>query len=364
MSRRRVAGRGAVLVATMAIATGCGPSEAPISDVVDLIPTLTRIATLGCGDCDGPDALAVVSVEVYQERVVVRDKYEPLVRIFDLGGGAPQTFGVLGEGPGEFGPIELPIFATSDARLFAYELEAMHEYSSAGEHLAAFDWPMRLPIGHYFDTAGRLAVISAPPPYARRDRRDVEVIEYRPGADDFGPHVLVPADALPYADDSGDRTLVSTIGISPAGDIVLGDPIDYVIFWYDREGALLDRVVLERQPPSVPPMEQRRYEEWRRNLAVTDELKSRNPHFVNSGFHFDDAGRLWVQTLRWSGAGDERTTTTFDVFDEQHEFVGSVEVPVALTGNWPTTTIRRDLLAGSYIDADGHHRVAVWRIID
>ena len=146
--------------------------------------------------------------------------------------------------------------------------------------------------------------------------------------------------------------------------IVLANGTDYILYWYDADHQFVSRMGTDGAMPRMPPAERRRREEINlRNQRLATEIPDHTPYLGSEALDFDGQGRLWVRTLRWSGIGDERTATEFDVYSPDGVLVGVVVVAVRFVENWPTVSVRGDVLAGAYVDEDGHHRVGVWRIV-
>jgi sugar lactone lactonase YvrE len=77
------------------------------------------------------------------------------------------------------------------------------------------------------------------------------------------------------------------------------------------------------------------------------------PHASTDALRYDDAGRLWVRTLRGTGR-----TTVFDVFGPTGAFVGEVTLPVQAS----TYSLAGSYLATASERADGVPVVVLWSV--
>ena len=90
-----------------------------------------------------------------------------------------------------------------------------------------------------------------------------------------------------------------------------------------------------------------------KSLLADDERFRFKPHASADALRYDDAGRLWVRTLRGTD-----TSTVFDLFSGAGAYLGEVTLP---------TRVESYSLAGSYLAtatdrADGTPMVVLWTV--
>jgi hypothetical protein len=239
-------------------------------------------------------------------------------------------------------------------------------FGTDGEFVALYRWPMRLPLAlHYQPSLSRLYVLASPPPGAGMGApRSREVIAYDVGADEFGPHTVVAAAAMPYAAADLDKTVARVVGGAPDGRVLLGDPEEYALYWYSPSGTPQAEFGRDVPRPKMTDAEARQRASFARQAGAEPDDADTTGHFGASPFNFDRQGRLWVQTKRWSERGDDRRIAIFDVFAPDDSFLGEVRIDVPLSTSESRTVIRGDRLVGVYLAEDGEARVGIWHIVD
>ncbi len=334
------------------------------------LPALELLTTIGCGACDGPEQITPTGLDVDADRVIVFDQHAPLVRTFDLDGGSLAMFGRRGQGPGEIqAPDFVPTFgfAGQHGRTLVYDFVGMHEYDGAGAPLVLHPWALFLPLATFYEaTQQRFYVLSLPPPWqGSSGPRVATLVAYDVASEEFGPHVLFDQTAMPQDEDDPDRRIVTTIAAAPDGRILLADRRDYDLYWYTAAGVPGRTFGREVPRPKLTPRRRRQIEAMQSQVGAAEGIDDTMEHFAADGLRFDARGRLWVETLRWSETGDERRSTTFDLFDAADKYLGEVRLDVSLgSSGYPLVTLRGDLLAGAHPGPEGEWRVSVWRIVD
>ena len=357
-----------VLAAVAVLATaGCnGPAGEPETNRPAGVPALKLVATIGCSECDGVEQLTPISVDASAAGVLLRDRYQPLVRRFSFDGEFQDGYGVQGQGPGDIEFIDGPAYAGPNGEVYVYGLSGLQEFGAGGEFIALHRWPMRLPLSlHFQPRLYRLHVLASPPPGAGLGApQSREVIAYDVGADDFGPHTVVAGPAMPYAAPDLTKTVARVVAAAPDGRVLLGDPETYTLYWYSSTGTRQAEFGRDVPRPRMTPGEVRMRASLARQTGTEPDDVDTTGHFGGSPFNFDGKGRLWVQTKRWSERGDERRIAVFDVFAADDSFLGEVRVDVPLSTLESRTVIRGDRLIGIYPAEDGEARVGIWRIVE
>jgi hypothetical protein len=322
------------------------------------VPTISRKLTIGCESCSGPEQFGSiwdVSVSASGE-VLVTNKEAPMLRRFDANGKSSWTGGPKGKGPGEF---ELPIRgALTSAGIVVIDMtnSRVTEIGPSGQVGAM------VPLTSMATTSGV-------------DRRGEMVVGY----DDMGRSFRVmakPAGATEL------RLLArfpgsfrnKSVALAPDGGAAVAlDGQKYEIQRVGADGSALPPIIRDIPRPQRSAVEEAEFRQrLNRDLgAMAAEMKSQGkgemvapptipagergfkPHMTVDGLRYDDAGRLWVHTMR----GDE-TKTVLDVFAAGGDFLGSVTLPMR---------IAHFALAGSYLatageNEDGIPVVTVWTV--
>ena len=329
-----------------------------VSSLEAQAPTVTRKLTIGCESCSGPDQFGSiwdVSVSASGEALVT-NKEAPMLRRFDSNGKSSWTGGPKGKGPGEF---ELPIRgALTSAGIVVIDMtnSRVTEIGPSGKIGAM------MPLTSMATTSGV-------------GRRGDMVVGY----DDMGRGFRVmakPAGATEI------RLLArfpgsfknKSVALAPDGGIAVAlDGEKYEIQRRGADGSALYPIIRDIPRPQRSTVEEAEFRQrLSRDLgAMAAEMKRQGkggnvapppippgerglkPHITVDGLRYDDAGRLWVHTMR----GDE-VTTVLDVFAAGGDFLGSVTLPMRIT---------HFALGGSYLataseNEDGIPVVTVWTV--
>jgi len=328
------------------------------SSAAGQLPRLETAGLIGCVLCQGPSAFdAIQALAVAPDgSILVADRSDPIVRIFNPDGTVVLAHGRTGEGPGEH-------------RL------AIHVAPLPGGGHETYD--MRLRRHTAFDAAG--AVVAT-----RNAATFADVATRAPGG---ALHLAAPdfrtftSSLLRWPDAGGAHTLLTEarpdpaeasdparlyVAAAPGGGLAYGyGELAYVIHRLDGAGNPLPPLRRQLPRPRRTPAE---LEAARERLAAgrarlgamaaaegglppAAEPGSEESHF--SALAHDEQGRLWVLTNR----GDlERTV--LDVFGRDGSYLGELVVPVGLR----QLALGAGLLAGLAVDGNGVERVALWRI--
>lgn len=328
-------------------------------------PRLTLARTIGCGECGGPDEFGSIldlTADSTGGVLVIADA-APILRRFDAAGKLAWSGAKSGNGPGEFtrpmrsvlGPRGIQVLDMTQRRVSRLDASGVF-VSSAPLH-------------------GFPAAVSS---RGRSGRFVVLVDDFRGGlsldewseGDSGKPYVTLPPSATPRAPGV---IIFPSVAIAPSGEVAFArDNNAYSIQVVGGDGAV--KRTLVRDVPQVRRTEAElaALERIRQRAAarVSAERADRpgpppgaaprvggdqnlKPHIAIDGMRYDDAGRLWVRTMR----GDE-TYTILDVFSPAGAFLGEVRVDgsvgrFSFAGPW---------LAVASDDADGYPVVRVYRV--
>jgi hypothetical protein len=317
-------------------------------------PSITHRLTIGCESCDGPlqfGSIWDVSVNARGE-ILVTDRDAPMLRRFDVTGKPVWTGGVKGKGPGEY---TLPIRAALTSQgMIVVDMTNSRVTDLADNGTVRTSFPVRV-----------MPMVAATGP-----RGDLWV-----GNDDFRGTLrvfrrerdsLVEALSLP-----GSRANVG-LAVAPDGSLAaMLDTKKYEIVRVDSRGVKLSPIVREIPQVRRTPAEEAQLRDRMKSVAGMaaaeskvkgvkpaipvfrpDELSFKD-HLTIDGLRFDPSGRLWVMTQR----GND-TSTVLDVFAPTGALLGSVTIPMKITGF---------SLAGSYLatggeNADGVPVATLWTV--
>ena len=326
------------------------------------IPRLVQVGSIGCAECGGAARFATISDVTVTDsgQVLVVGSEAPTLRLFDRTGRVIWTAGRDGTGPGEYRRPMRASIGQSGIQVVDMALRRLSRLSGDGTFQSS------APIAGF--PAGAAA---------RNGSSDVVLI-----VDNFtGPKGLErwtlgdsgrPVGSVPPVQGAQPGTIAfPSVAVALSGDIaLLPDGNVYLIHRFAASGApsgtwqrQIERV--KRTPAEIAALERIRQRAAARASAEvgrgrgappplrasgSDDLK---PHIAIDGLRFDDAGRLWVRTMR----GDE-ASTILDVFAPDGRFIGEVIVPTAIAafslgGRW---------LAADTEAADGTRVVRIWEV--
>ena len=346
---------GHLLLAAGALAAATAGSSQP--------PTVERVVRIGCDDCTGPTQFSTIfDVAVTDSGdIVVIDRSAPMIRAFDRTGKPRWSTGRGGNGPGEFVfPTRVAIGPDGTVGVLDMRQRRHTRLAKDGALIGSSSF------------TGFLAASAA-----RGGTGEVVLL-----IDDFaGPHAIqrwpagtrnpIPHASLPRHTSTRGSGAQPSIAIASAG--VLAFTIDPFVYRIGRLGT--DGRPMPDIARDIPPL--------RRTEAEIKELSGRlasgpgrraaegrspasgggsaragvdlsvKPHIIMDGLRFDDAGRLWVLTMR--GVGQE---SVFDIFSASGVFLGSLTLPVRVT----TFSLAGPYLATAGEDASDIPRVTLWRV--
>ena len=348
------------LVAAFAGFAGLASLPAVVSAQVPAIEQLTRI---GCAECTGPTQFSTVfDVAVTDSGdIIATDRAAPMIRAFDRTGQVLWTVGRSGNGPGEFlFPMRAAIGPDRSVSIIDMRLRRLTRLARDGTLI------------------GSHPVLSFAAATAARGRSGEFVVL----ADDFrGPHSVerwtlsatkaeVRA-SLPRRVTGPSAGMVQpSIAVAASGIMAFTlDPFTYRIGLLGGDGRPMADIVRDIPPVKRTAEEMkeladrlasgpgRRAAEGGRGAvaagAPTGIDLSLKPHVRLDGLRFDDAGRLWVLTMR--GIGEQ---SVFDIFTPAGMLLGTVTLP---------TRVSTFALAGGYLatggeDADDIPHLTLWRV--
>ena len=329
-------------------------------------PTVTRNFTLGCADCGG--ALQFSSFQTLEisskGEILVADRDNPMLRLFDATGKPIWSGGQKGKGPGEYQHILRAAFRP-DGGLDLVDF--------TGRRLTTLGPDRKLVSSHTLQTFSTTAgandkgaiVLGAESPMGtikvfRVRGRELEPVTV--------PEIAKPAEGNAFKGSSVDIASNGTLAIIPSND-------RYQIVLIDSAGKRLPDITREiERTRRTPAEEQAMRARLRGGMGQMMEAMEKSagkssskapvpvhgtsdlslkPHFAVDGLRFDSSGRLWVRTMRGDG-----THTIFDVFSPAGAFLGAVTLDgqvqlFALAGNWLVT---------SGENADGVPTVTRWTV--
>jgi hypothetical protein len=321
-------------------------------------PVITRKLTIGCESCGGATqfgSIQDVSISVRGE-ILVTDRDAPMLRRFDANGNPAWSGGRKGKGPGEFTLPIRSVFTPTGLLVIDMSNSRLTDLGAEGRVIAT------LPLTSLATTS------------SANKRGDVIM-----GLDDLGRSFRVmarPAGATTLREVASLPGSMKNKSVALAGDgriAVVADGETYEIQRYDAAGTPMTPIARDIPRPRRSAVEEAEYRQrLNRGMAMMSaEMKKQGgdgriapldipldqrgleSHVTVDGLRYDDAGRLWVQTMR----GDE-TGTVFDVFSPSGDFLGPVTIPMringfALGGEWL-------VVAGE--NEDGVPVVTVWLV--
>ena len=329
-------------------------------------PTVTRDFTIGCADCGG--ALQFSSFQTLEistkGEILVADRDNPMLRLFDAAGKPVWSGGQKGKGPGEYQNILRAAFR-GDHGLDVVDFTGRRITTIGPDRKVVSTHTLQIfPTTAGANDNGEI-VLGAEPPSGK-----IKVFRVRKG--ELEP-VVIPASSKP-ADEGSSKG--SSVAVAPNGTLaIIPNNERYQIIQIDASGKRLPDITRDiERSRRTPAEEQAMRARLRGGMGQMMEAMEKSagkasskaptpmhdasdlslkPHFAVDGLRFDSAGRLWVRTMRGDGAH-----TIFDVFSPAGAFLGSVTIDgqvqlFALAGNWLVT---------SGENADGIPTVTRWTV--
>lgn len=327
------------------------------------LPTLEPFGEpIGCTACTDTRSFgAVMGLSIRSNGgLAVADRDEPMVRLFAADGSPEVAFGRHGEGPGEIRRIESVAATEFGSHLVSdFMGRALTEFDGSGELLelhAVESTVMGLragPLGRWI--AWQVA-----------DWATFTGSVHLRAADGSHHGVPLPTTTETVVDAEGQAASAGLFAAAPGPDgrVAVGHPMVYRIDVYDRDGGRLHTVARTIERTRRTPAEVEALDAAFDRLptaagnpeagARRPEVDPLRPHFRGHGLAYDADARLWVRTAR---AGPH--ATRFDLFDAGGEYLGEIDLPVALGA----FAVGRGVLAGVVTDADtGVEQIHRWRI--
>ena len=339
------------------------PLAVPAIAAFAQVPTIEKLTWIGCADCTGSTLFSAIFDAAVTDsgEIVVADRSAPMIRAFDRTGKLLWTMGRSGNGPGEFlFPMRVAIGPDRSVSVVDMRTSRLTRLAKDGTLIGSH----RLP-GFPAATA------------ARGRTGDVMLV-----LDDFRNALTAerwPAAAakperhatLPRRTSGPPGMVQPSIAVASSGVMAFVlDPFTYRIGRLDAAGKPMPDIVRDIPPARRTDAEMKELADrlasgpGRRvaengNASVAAGAAppgidlSLKPHVRLDGMRFDDAGRLWVLSMR--GIGGQ---SVFDIFAPAGAFLGSLTLPAEVS---------TFSLAGSYLvtageDADGIPHVTLWRV--
>ena len=328
------------------------------------VPKLERITEIGCEDCADArqfSSLGDVSVNEAGDVLVV-DRDAPTLRMFDKTGKPLWGRGRPGAGPGEYRfAMRAAMGPNGSVHVVDMRLRRLTRLAADGSVAKSLTIPFFVAGAAARARQGELVLLSD-------DFRSTGSV-YR-----WLPTTDAPVQVASFKSPApGEATLSGSIAVAPNGSIAyLATADTYAIHRFSPAGQPLPDIGRDvprprRTPEEIAAMKQRtmmagaaaksaqeqKSSGGSKSLLTDDDRFQFKPHASSDALRYDDAGRLWVRTMR----GTDKTTV-FDVFSGAGTFIGEVMVPLrvdsySLAGQWMATATERE---------DGTPIVVVWSV--
>ena len=321
--------------------------------------TATRIATIGCAACGGPEELGTIqSLQLSRRGLLIIDNSPPFFREFSLDGKLIRAFGNRGGGPAEF---RLPLGAlfTADNRTLAVDMRAqrivmlsqeLKEISSARLE------QLPLAVG-----ASTTALYIAGTDFISPGHT---VMRFAAGR---SPATVMKLDTLFPRGTNGGPAIIFPFAVGANDQIAVADGGEYRIRIYDAYGAVQRSVTrplarLKKTTAELAEERQRldrvraRASRMRAAEGGAGPAGAIEPYPLKSqvrALSFDETGRLFVLTGRGGPA-----ESIIDVFSGAGALVGELRIPSAAHA----ISAHGGMVALAGEDEEGAPVVTLWRI--
>lgn len=318
---------------------------------------ITKKLSIGCESCAGPTQFASVydvSVSPAGE-VLVTDRDAPMLRLFDASGRSVWAVGQKGKGPGEYTMPYRSMLVDGGVVVIDMTNSRVTELDTSGKLVRS------TPITSFASTVGvtRRADIAL-----GMDSRSV----FRIG------HLEPKGASIRIVADFPGSIQNKSVALAPDGTMAIAlDGLQYEIRRLDAAGHAMSPITRDLERPRRTAIEEAEYRQrLNKDLAMMQaEMKKQGhdgkvkapdipaeerglkAHIVVDGLRYDDAGQLWVHTMR----GDE-TKTVFDVFAPSGALRGTVTVPAKVS----SFAVSGSYLATAGENEDGIPIVTVWTV--
>jgi hypothetical protein len=338
-------------------------------------------------------ALAATNDEIY-----LLDQQVPAVRVYDMDGRHLRDIGAKGSGPGEFTEPDSMVIGP-DGRVYVRDSQGARItiFSPAGEQLGTI--PLR---GGYFTSTPMVIIpdgtlynyerVESDDPDARASGMVPRSVESDRSGDpilppdlfDFDPWRLEARTENMFMSSSVPFAPATIWEVAPSGAVIAGVSNEYSFEVRYPDGKVT-RVVKPGERVPVDPAEG----DWHRKRATAQMRRSVDTWVWNGEnvpsvkpayqqFIPDHSGRVWVVRpglgYHVEGECDEnpepvlgprtpcwRSTTSWEVFDEEGRFLGGVELPEGV-GSYPDPYIRGDMFLAPVTDDYGTTMVKRYRL--
>lgn len=328
-------------------------------------PRLEPLSSFGCLDCSGPELFSSVQALAVSAdgRIIVADRSEPRIRIFDARGRVQRTFGRTGAGPGE---LRLPIgIGAADGALTVYDMtnRQLSRYDTTGA-VRGTQLVDGFAVAAAFPSRGGAPLLGL----SSFSQADLEL--RRVSGDSTVRVRSIGAAELPER--PGGHFDLAPVAVAADGSFAVGDGIGaYRIARFRADGTPAGTLRRDVQPVRRTPAEIAAITAQRdRNMArvramVAAESRRSTPatapppvsavrnYFNMNALAFDEHGRLWVRVER--GPDDQ---SVFDVFDTAGTLLGEVRVAARIR----EFTLGADMLVAVTLDELDSIRISVWRV--
>lgn len=319
---------------------------------------LVHTVDIGCALCGGPEEFGVITALAFgDDRLLVADRDEPHIRVFDLEGRLLGVVGPDGDGPGE---LRMPIGVASDGPgMNAVDMRQSRVVRLAPDGSDA--GTVRLPS---FPLAVGYRPGGGMPLVALANFQDMTASVAVLGPDGEWSTILERVDEGPPRS-RGEAPMYFSLARAPEGGFAIGVGVErYVLLYFTADGSLAATVQrdVERLSKTDAEIESERAASARfqgriggspESGASLREVDPLRRHFSLDALRFDGAGRLWVRTDR--GRGEQ---TVFDLFGPDRAYLGEVPIPARVRA----FTLGSGLLAGVVLGEYDVGTVRVWRV--
>ena len=329
------------------------------------VPSVERLVEIGCADCgDARQFSSMWDVAVTDAGdVLVVDRDAPTLRMFDRSGRPLWSRGRPGAGPGEYRfAMRAAVAPDGSVQVVDMRLRRLTRLARDGTVAQSLTLPF-FPAGIAVRRQqGELVFLTD-------DFKGTGTIQRWLASSDAPVRV---ADVTTPAFHTG-TTISPSVAVAPNGTIAyFGSSDRYEIHRLSPTGAPMapigrDIPRVRRTPEEIAAVERRigsvggaakaeaegKQAGGSKSVVPADNRLALKPHASADALRYDDAGRLWVRTMR----GTDRTTV-FDIFAASGAFVGELTIPIraeaySLAGAYLATASERE---------DGVPVVVLWSV--
>lgn len=281
------------------------------------------------------------------ENIYVLDNREANIKKYDKNGLHIKTIGRRGQGPGEMVACYSILISPQDEIVVSDAVSRrLTFFSLEGDYLRMLSMAQNLLLLPKMDNQGNFYSIM---PISDEQGSRTEFQKFNPELD-----YLMTIDSSPTSLDSRTkkyhpfhRGLV--VAISNNDRIVCGYPISFELRLYNKDGALIQKIIKEYGPVEIPEKELADARQQRIPEGYRLELSRYFPAYFT--FFVDDEKRLFVGTYEKM---DDRNI--YDVFDEEGRFITRIPLnPIPLI-------MKKDQLYSLEVDEEGFQVVKRYKV--